>query len=143
MDRRRDRSPHPGAQAVIGDETDKMMAQIDSLDDQITLRIKSLAVMFKGRVSVRLAVAMDQDRDFVFGKLDGAWQFIIETDDGAHSVISGSREERTEAFEWIGKLIEAAPNQLSQMIAPRINAVTELDRMIELLAGKPSTTENK
>lgn len=108
--------------------------ELDALDDAIAARLQQLAEVLRTRVTVRIQVKVDEDRDLAFGKCHGKWGFIICDAGGDAMLVTRSRDERLEMVEdgHLERLISDAEKQLSEMVPSRRAAVAKLDDLINL-----------
>ena len=124
--------------------------KLDAADNRLSDLIKETETSLEGRLSVRVSADITNESDsgyetmLVFGKHDGSWHLLIETENPGGSfpdvkpLLSCSREMRVRVFAegGIEKLIRSAGEQLDKLLAVREVALGKASSLVAELAGE-------
>lgn len=145
--------PQPSAAtrslAQVLNEVAERNRTLDELDSRLSASIARIEAMLSTHFSVRLALAISESEhgeltgnSLVWGKHDGKWQLIIETDRGnwdptTTPLLSASREWRSRVFSegHLEALIRNAVSYLDTQISARHAALANADAVVEALDG--------
>lgn len=122
--------------------------RLDDADTRISDKLKEAEKLlqdhFNTRVWAMISSANDgTDTKIVFGKHDGKWQLLIETEGfGDHSItplLSCSREMRARVFTEgsLETLIRGAVDQLDEQLKTREEAIDKAEKLVIELGGLP------
>lgn len=111
---------------------------LNEADDVIGERILAIETALRARVSIEIKHRIDERTMLVFGKSDGNWKLLlVDEHDEETPLRSAPRHVRSEMFlhHHIEHLIVGAVEQLKNELTLRKAAISEADRIIQILGG--------
>jgi hypothetical protein len=140
----------PPLEVVLSDIAKRNLT-LGKLDLKIVSAVKTLEEKLRGHLSTRVSTTIDASVEqgvewcevLTYGKLDGKWQFLIEsghTDDPdgwkTQPLASAAREKRIEVFTggFLEKLVRGAAAHLEAQISEREKAIEIANSLIAAFA---------
>lgn len=114
----------------------QIMGEIDSVDDELSERIRRVQAQLSAIVSIRVSLRIDDHLTIVFSKLDGSWCLWLDRDGQATPLLSAPREARAAAHEWIVALVASIPSQLQDAQRERRGHLMGYDNLIAMLVDE-------
>ena len=115
-------------------------ARLDSIDDQLSVAIRSIETALRDRVKTHIEIEV-QDAKFnriAFGKINGAWCLIVTMSGTQHALTHVSREARAQALEGghVRRLIDETAQMIRDQIAKREGATKAASELLAMLGAQ-------